>query len=203
MDGSTRERILRAAQELFAQHGYQQTSVRAIAERLGLTKTAVLYHFGTKAEILSALATPILDDLAAAVTPDPDPGSGSGDPEVVRWRTMERVLDTWIRHRHALRIMLRDITLFTKAPAYTRFVMLMSRANELVAGPAPSFADRVRAAQAVAMLSDPVIVLADAPEEDLRREVLAGARRLFAAEPPTATGTQGARRGGAADGPRP
>ncbi|HKN98209.1 MAG TPA: helix-turn-helix domain-containing protein, partial [Pseudonocardiaceae bacterium] len=59
----TRSDILAAAHELFTQRGYQHTSLREIAARLGLTKTAVLYHFATKQDILLALTQPLLDDL--------------------------------------------------------------------------------------------------------------------------------------------
>ncbi|MFZ0042112.1 MAG: helix-turn-helix domain-containing protein, partial [Solirubrobacteraceae bacterium] len=53
--GSTRERILDVALELFAQHGYENTSLRDIAERLGVTKAALYYHFERKEDILFEL----------------------------------------------------------------------------------------------------------------------------------------------------
>ena len=36
----TRERIIRVALELFSEQGYEQTSLREIADRLGVTKAA-------------------------------------------------------------------------------------------------------------------------------------------------------------------
>jgi AcrR family transcriptional regulator len=53
--GSTRERILDIALELFNEHGYDKTSLREIAERLGTTKAALYYHFERKEDILLAL----------------------------------------------------------------------------------------------------------------------------------------------------
>lgn len=47
-----RERILEAAAELFAERGYNGTSMTAIAESLGATKPFVYYHFRDKHEIL-------------------------------------------------------------------------------------------------------------------------------------------------------
>ncbi|MGH8828945.1 MAG: TetR family transcriptional regulator, partial [Jiangellaceae bacterium] len=41
--GNTRDRILHVALELFAQQGYSGTSIRDIAERMGMTKAAVYY----------------------------------------------------------------------------------------------------------------------------------------------------------------
>jgi AcrR family transcriptional regulator len=51
----TRERILDVALDLFVEKGYEQTSLREIAERLGVTKAALYYHFPSKADILIAL----------------------------------------------------------------------------------------------------------------------------------------------------
>src|SRR5262249_12854805 len=42
--GGTRERIQAIALELFAEQGYEKTSLREIAERLGVTKAALYYH---------------------------------------------------------------------------------------------------------------------------------------------------------------
>lgn len=52
---STRERILDVALELFSDQGYEKTSVREIAERLGITKPAIYYHFSGKDDILISL----------------------------------------------------------------------------------------------------------------------------------------------------
>jgi AcrR family transcriptional regulator len=51
----TREQIRGVALDLFAERGYDATSLREIAERLGVTKAAVYYHFRTKEEILASL----------------------------------------------------------------------------------------------------------------------------------------------------
>jgi AcrR family transcriptional regulator len=52
---STRERILDIALELFSDRGYDKTSLRDIAERLGTTKAALYYHFERKEDILLEL----------------------------------------------------------------------------------------------------------------------------------------------------
>ncbi|WP_210593359.1 TetR/AcrR family transcriptional regulator [Streptomyces sp. GESEQ-35] len=53
--GDTRQRIQDVALELFAEQGYEKTSLREIAERLGVTKAALYYHFKTKEEIIVSL----------------------------------------------------------------------------------------------------------------------------------------------------
>lgn len=59
----TRERIQAVAVELFAEHGYDKTSLREIAERLDVTKAALYYHFPTK----EAIVVSLFDDLIAGI----------------------------------------------------------------------------------------------------------------------------------------
>ncbi|MCU1481523.1 MAG: TetR family transcriptional regulator [Subtercola sp.] len=47
-----RGRLLRAALELFAEHGYESTTTAQIAERAGLTKTTLFRLFSDKREIV-------------------------------------------------------------------------------------------------------------------------------------------------------
>jgi AcrR family transcriptional regulator len=52
---SARARILEVALEMFIEHGYDKTSLREIAEHLGVTKAALYYHFPTKEDIVTSL----------------------------------------------------------------------------------------------------------------------------------------------------
>ncbi|AYN33329.1 TetR/AcrR family transcriptional regulator [Streptomyces albus] len=64
----TRQRIQDVALELFAEQGYEKTSLREIAERLEVTKAALYYHFKTKEDILISVfqdLTGPLDELVA------------------------------------------------------------------------------------------------------------------------------------------
>jgi AcrR family transcriptional regulator len=54
-ESSTRDRILDIAIGLFTAQGYDKTSIRQIAERLGYSKAAIYYHFASKEDILRAL----------------------------------------------------------------------------------------------------------------------------------------------------
>jgi AcrR family transcriptional regulator len=63
----TRARIQAAALELFAEHGYDKTSLRELAERLGLTKAALYYHFNSKEDIAVSLLESLIDDIDAII----------------------------------------------------------------------------------------------------------------------------------------
>src|SRR5580658_10911863 len=54
----TRQQILETAQRLFAELGYDATSLQMIADEMGLTKAAVYYHFHAKSDILHATIKP-------------------------------------------------------------------------------------------------------------------------------------------------
>ncbi len=55
MAGGTKERILEAALELFAEKGYLGASMSDIANRLGITKGALYKHYTGKQEILDSI----------------------------------------------------------------------------------------------------------------------------------------------------
>ena len=54
MASDTKERILDAAERLFADHGFPATSMRDITQEAGVNLAAVNYHFGSKEALLIA-----------------------------------------------------------------------------------------------------------------------------------------------------
>lgn len=63
----TRQRLLDAAAELFAERGIEGSSVDAIAERAERTSGAVYDHFGGKEGVLFALLEGWVDDVAVVI----------------------------------------------------------------------------------------------------------------------------------------
>lgn len=61
----TRERILDAAERLFAEHGFEGTSIRAVTKEAGANLAAVGYHFGSKAALFEALAERVMGPVLA------------------------------------------------------------------------------------------------------------------------------------------
>ena len=56
----TKQRILDAAERLFAAHGFAGTSLRAVIKEAGVNLAAVHYHFGTKEDLLRAVLSRIV-----------------------------------------------------------------------------------------------------------------------------------------------
>jgi AcrR family transcriptional regulator len=73
----SRERILDAATELFATRGYAGAGVDRLAERSGIAKTAIYYHFGNKEGLLAAVlertATQWIEGIQQAALQAGDP----------------------------------------------------------------------------------------------------------------------------------
>ncbi|SDZ08672.1 transcriptional regulator, TetR family [Micromonospora pattaloongensis] len=85
----TREAILAAAREAFAERGFDQASIRAIAAAAGVDPALVHHYFGTKDQLfLAAMNSPI------------DPGEliprvWNGDPDAVGERLVGAFLGIW------------------------------------------------------------------------------------------------------------
>jgi AcrR family transcriptional regulator len=78
--GDTRARIQRVALELFAEQGYERTSLREIAERLGVTKAALYYHFKSKEDIVRSFTEDHFARLDAVIAwaKEQPPGPATG-----------------------------------------------------------------------------------------------------------------------------
>jgi AcrR family transcriptional regulator len=55
MEEATRDRLLDAAERLFAEHGYQATTMRGLTAEAEANIAAVNYHFGCKQSLLEAV----------------------------------------------------------------------------------------------------------------------------------------------------
>ncbi|WP_454117466.1 TetR/AcrR family transcriptional regulator [Microbacterium lacticum] len=78
-----RQEILDRAIEVFAQRGGQRTSLRAIAQEVGVTHAALTHYFGSLDELLVAVyreASSSPDpETETEAQPDPQPGGAGGD----------------------------------------------------------------------------------------------------------------------------
>lgn len=66
----TRKRLLRAATEVFAEHGYHAATTREICRRANANLAAIHYHFGDKAELYrEVFKLPFLEQSASLGEP--------------------------------------------------------------------------------------------------------------------------------------
>lgn len=64
-DNETKDRILKAAEELFSQKGFDSTSVNEIAEQASVNKPLIYYYFKSKEGLLNYMTDAILKQMEA------------------------------------------------------------------------------------------------------------------------------------------
>ncbi|HEY4827216.1 MAG TPA: helix-turn-helix domain-containing protein [Solirubrobacteraceae bacterium] len=146
---STRERILDIALDLFSERGYDKTSLRDIAERLGTTKAALYYHFARKEDILLELHLR-LHEIGYDVLTQLD-GLRDAQAYVEAWpRLMDEFIDRVSANRDLVVLHLRNVHALEQIGADERHQAenedLMERFARVFANPEIPLADRVRMA---------------------------------------------------------
>ena len=68
-DRSRRAQIVACAIEAVAELGFANTSIRKIAERVGVAMSVVLYHFANKDELVRAIVTEAWRSAIATILP--------------------------------------------------------------------------------------------------------------------------------------
>jgi AcrR family transcriptional regulator len=107
MNLGTRDRLLEAAADLFARHGYRGASVRRICDLARANPGAVSYHFGGKRQLYRTVLR-----RAAAVLSRPEviPNEGDGDIAPLKiTEVVSQILDRLNDNQTATRVLLRDL----------------------------------------------------------------------------------------------
>jgi len=147
--GDTRARIQQVALELFAEHGYERTSLREIAERLGVTKAALYYHFKSKEDIVRSFTEDYFDRLDALIEWGKDqPATAQTASEL-----LDRYVSIVMESGEVFRFMERNqATLRETYHGKHRFTQFRPRLNaliEILTGPEAPPRSRIRAAAAL------------------------------------------------------
>ena len=178
----TRERILAVAQELFIEQGYDGTSLREIADRLGFTKAALYYHFRSKDEILVALIEPgtglvgeFLERLMAA-------DGVEAWADALAW-----MIDQMFDHLEFFKLIERNrntvAALHEHLQSLTKHLDMHVRVEEAVRRATSDLREQVRMVAAVGAVTGfddwAPRLLAEAPPDQLRAELIAATRAVL------------------------
>lgn len=183
VSASTRDQILRTALELFTTQGYDATSLRQIAERLGVTKAALYYHFPAKEHLVVELARPFVEGLAAIVG---EARAASRDGAAIETdELIGRYLDLVLAEHETLHFLTRDPAAQNHPEVGLRATNLYLALQTELVGADASDTDMIRVACALAAVS----AAAALPATRLRRarqHVLAASLAALRSEPPVA-----------------
>jgi AcrR family transcriptional regulator len=184
--GDTRERIQEIALELFAEQGYEKTSLREIAERLDVTKAALYYHFKSKEDIVRSFTEDYQAEVEAVIA------WGASQPPACQTRAelLARYADIVTRRLGVIRFMQQNQatmhTLLSGARGKIMFREQFRSLCDLLAPPGSPLPERVRAAMAVVSVSmTPLLFLEEAASpEELHAVMLDVASELADAKAP-------------------
>ena len=145
----TRSRVQAVALELFAEQGYEKTSLREIAERLGVTKAALYYHFKSKEDIVHSLT----DDYFAEVDDLLDWAKEQPRSDQTQRAILERYVGIVMAGSEVFRFMEQNRAsiqaMETGKDRFARFRDRLDTLVDLLAGAEAPLRDRMRATAAV------------------------------------------------------
>jgi AcrR family transcriptional regulator len=158
----TRQRIQETARDLFLQQGVQSTSLQHIADRLGITKPALYYHFSSREELVRSILVPLIDE-------------GERFVEEVEHRDavdvralLEGYFDLHYRHRRDLVLLLTELSTLIDLGLIDTVLAWRDRLGKAVFGSSPTLAQSTRAVVAFGGMQDCCVQFPDAPYDALR-----------------------------------
>ena len=168
----TRQRIQNVARELFTQKGVQRTSLQDIADRLGMTKPALYYHFDSREELVRSILQPLIDEGEAFVAAhEKRRGSRRTTPQ----QLLEGYFDFHYKHRADLLLVVSELTTLADLGLIDRMLAWRERLSRLVFGSRPTLEQSTRAVIAFGGLQDCCLQFPDSDHDQLRRATIDGA----------------------------
>ncbi|WP_330233997.1 TetR/AcrR family transcriptional regulator [Nocardia sp. NBC_00508] len=136
--------------KLFGAKGFEQTSLREVADAVGITKASLYYHYASKLDLLLAIIDPIVDHMRSIVD---ELDHVQHDPDGIR-HILRTYLRGLIHHRDAGALVVRDTVAIINAMA-DRYPDLMDASQVLrtwLAGPDATDLTRLRACAALEVI---------------------------------------------------
>ncbi len=158
----TRQRIQEVARDLFLQQGVQRTSLQDIADKLGITKPALYYHFASREELVRSILVPLIEEGERFVAEQESRG------DVDAREVLEGYFDFHYRHREDLVLVLAELTMLADLGLIDKVLAWRDRLGKLVFGPTPTLAQSTRAVVAFGGLQDCCLQFPDTPYQALR-----------------------------------
>jgi AcrR family transcriptional regulator len=140
----------------------QRTSLQDIADKLGITKPALYYHFASREELVRSILVPLIDEGERFV--EEQENHGYTGPRAL----LEGYFDFHYRHRQDLMLVLAELTMLADLGLIDKVLAWRDRLGKLVFGPRPTLEQATRAVVAFGGLQDCCLQFPDTPYEALR-----------------------------------
>ena len=162
-------RILRAALDLFADHGVSGTSLQMIADAVGVTKAAVYHKFKTKEEIVVAVAEMELVMLEDAL----EVAEAQSDGVVARKLLLTQVVEMAIERRRWVRALQYDPIMVRLLSEHPPLRELITRLYAILVNESNDIEARISAALFSGAIAGTVVnPIVDGIDDDTLRSVL-------------------------------
>lgn len=155
--GNTRQRIQDVALGLFAEQGYEKTSLREIAERLDVTKAALYYHFKTKEEIIVSL----FEDLTQPIEELIEWGRGQPHTLETKQEIVRRYSEALAGAEPLFRFMQENQATVRELRIGDTFKDRMRGLRDILINPEAELVDQVRSVSAMFTLHAGMFVMQD------------------------------------------
>lgn len=172
----TRERIHAIALELFISQGFAHTTMQDIADRLGLTKAALYYHFPTKQDLVRSVVQPTIDQLNGFVA------ELRAHPVPPR-ELLERFFDLNYANRRVGLALTLDPSGLADIDSDNVIPRLADAFQEVLLGPTATNDRRVRVVMMANGLSRAATLLTDIPYDELKVSAVNAALHTIGSSP--------------------
>jgi AcrR family transcriptional regulator len=173
----TRQNVLDVALALFAQQGYDATSLQDIADEVGLTKAAVYYHFRSKVTILQALCEPVYDAMKLANERAAALGSHRRRVQALT----DSFIEVLLKHRTMMSVLANDPIMHGQLKAVGTMDDLLADSLRLLYGEHPTVDQRL-AVYSASGFSAAVSIMPEVPDDELRPALARAMKRLLPAK---------------------
>jgi AcrR family transcriptional regulator len=157
----TRSRAQKVALELFAEQGYEKTSLREIAERLGVTKAALYYHFKSKEDIVHSFTDDYFEEIDQLL----DWAKDQPMTKATRRELLDRYVGIVLAGSEVFRFLEQNRAAVQGMEAgkerFARFRDRLDSLTGILAGPDAPLRGRVRATTAVLAVSATCLLYLD------------------------------------------
>lgn len=157
---------------MFSEKGVQRTSLQDIANRLGITKPALYYHFSSREDLVRSIIEPLIEEGERFLA---ERERRRKSQRATPRELLEGYFDFHFKHRADLLLVVTELSTLADLGLIDRMLAWRERLTKLVFGGRPTLAQSTRAVIAFGGLQDCCLQFPDTGYDQLRRATVNGA----------------------------